>query len=65
MISIVAIVLGAPIAYGAGAMACGNFIHSGVFALIYAYLVVPVGSVVPRQSASSIGGGYKGVLNTP
>ena len=56
MISIVAIVLGALIAYGAGAAWLGNlFIYSGVFA---SHLCVPGStcySVVPRQTTSSIG----------
>ena len=64
MISIVAIVLGALIAYGAGAMALGNlFIYSGVFALIYAYLVVPATAWFQGKALPALEGGYKGVLN--
>ena len=61
--SILAIVLGVVIAYGAGKMAWGNlFIYSGSFALIYTYFVVPSTKWFQTILLPSLENSYKSVL---
>ena len=61
--SILAIVLGVVIAYGAGKMAWGNlFIYTGSFALIYTYFVVPSTKWFQTILLPSLENSYKSVL---
>ncbi|MGB2353822.1 MAG: efflux RND transporter permease subunit [Schleiferiaceae bacterium] len=64
IVSLIAMVLGAVIAYGGGAMAWGNlFIYAGGFALFYAYLVVPATAWFQGKALPALEASYKGVLS--
>ena len=61
--SVIAIVVGAVIAYGMGKMAFGNFfIYGGGFALIYAYFVVPATKWFQGTALPSLENGFKKTL---
>lgn len=61
--AIAAIVFGVVIGYGAGKLAFGNiFIYSGVFALIYAYFVVPATEWFQETLLPALEGAFKSTL---